>query len=369
MRVVRLRRVVLDDWVVEELAELAASGLLRASEGVFEGLLDAASNDYLGFARRSVSRATLFGRSAGAGASRLIFGTTEPHLQLENQLSEWVGAPAALLFSSGYAANIGVLTALGSSDTLIVSDELNHASIIDGCRLSRALVTRTPHLDLEAIEAVLKRRQARRALVVVESYYSMDGDTPDLAALRNLCDRHDAALIVDEAHALGVFGPEGAGICARDQVPADVLVGTLGKAVGVQGAFVATSENVRRLIWNRARSFVFSTAPSPVITALTVDRVKEVRSAEEDRGRLHALTTELRQALEMPAGNHGPILPVRLPEGAAARAEQHFANHGIRVRAVRPPTVPKGTDRLRLTAHSDWPDDGPSRLLAALQSI
>ena len=180
----------------------------------------------------------------------MIHGTTAEHLLLEGILERWVGAESALLFSSTYAANVGLLAALGVHDSIIISDAANHASLIDGARLSRAEVRVVPHLDLEATRAALNgARGARACWVATESYFSMDGDGPDLRALRGLCDEYDAALIVDEAHALGVFGAAGAGRCAEAGVRAEALVGALGKAVGAHGGFVAGSADLRRFLW------------------------------------------------------------------------------------------------------------------------
>ena len=233
-----------------ELEQLASEGLLRHRTPPSEtspDLLDACTNDYLGYARSGVSRETTASRP-GSGASRLIFGTQPEHSALEGELTSWVGAEDTLLFSSGYAANLGMLAALARPGDLIVSDRLNHASIVDGCRLSRATVQVVPHCDLNAADRALQAPTKGRRWLVTESYFSMDGDSPDLPGLRALCDARGAALVVDEAHALGVFGPEGSGLCRQGGVVPDVLVGGLGKAVGVQGAFVAGSAPLTELL-------------------------------------------------------------------------------------------------------------------------
>src|SRR5690606_7661387 len=230
------------------------------------------------------------------------------------------------------------------------------SSIIDGCRLARGQVLVVPHLDLAAIESALSAaRMVPVRWVVTESYFSMDGDGPDLAALRALCDRHRAFLVVDEAHALGVFGPGGAGRCAEQGIVPDVLVGTLGKAVGSQGAFVAGSSTLRTFLWNRARSFVFSTAPSPELCARTLEQVRLVREGDADREKLHHLCSALRQALaerSVPvlASSFGPIVPVVLGTAERAlRVADALRAVGILAQPIRPPTVPEGTARLRLT--------------------
>ena len=204
------------------IVALREQGLWRTSAFAQSSGIDVSSNDYLGYAARTVSRETadaLRGSANGAGASRFIHGTAPEHLALEAAVAEWVGLPAALLFSSGYAANVGLLAALAAPEDVIVSDALNHASIIDGCRLARARVAVVPHRDTSAVENALRAHAtAERRWVVTESDFSMDGDSPDLPALRALCDEHRAALVVDEAHALGVHGPGGAGICSRERV-------------------------------------------------------------------------------------------------------------------------------------------------------
>ncbi len=361
-----------DEYLRANLGGLAESGLLRVEAlPPHPGAVDACSNDYLGV---SVSRATLGACSAeaGAGASRLIYGSRVEHLELESAAADWVDMPQALLFSSGYAANLGLVSALSTEDVLVVSDALNHASIIDGCRLGRGRVVVTPHLDLDATERALANRTEREAIVVCESYFSMDGDSPDLAQLDTLTQAHRAALLVDEAHALGIFGEEGAGLCSLAGVRPTAIVGTLGKAVGAQGAFVAGSEILRNWLWNRARSLVYSTAPSPALTVLSHAQLQRVRADNAARTRLHLLSDSLRhelaqRGLESPAGNHGPIVPVLTGSAEAARrAEAALADQGIRARAIRPPTVPAGGDRVRLTVHANWPADLPATIAEVL---
>jgi 8-amino-7-oxononanoate synthase len=245
----------------EDLAALATRGLLReppAPSTAHPRLLDLCSNDYLGYGAEAWPNPAV--ARSGAGASRLVSGSDPSHEEAEVTLASWLGAEAALLFSSGYAANTGVLAALARPGDIIVSDALNHASIIDGCRLSGASVRVVPHGDAAAVDAALAASTgAAHRWVVTEAYFSMDGDSPDLPSLRTICDRRDAALIVDEAHALGVFGPRGTGLCAAAGVRPDVLVGTASKALGLQGAFVVGPRRLRLWLWNRARSFVFST--------------------------------------------------------------------------------------------------------------
>ena len=379
--------VGMQDWVTARLEELAAQGLLR--EPADSGLhlrradgggewLDACSNDYLGLGSRPVSRETseaLAGSRGGAGASRLVQGSFAEHEALEHELADWLGSEACLLTLSAFTANVGLIPAIADADSLIVSDALNHASIVDGCRLARARTVVTPHLELAAIEAALKtHRGGAPAWVVTEGLFSMDGDSPELPELRALCDRYGAGLVVDEAHSLGVTGPNGAGRAAAQGVRADVTVAGLGKAVGSQGGLLACSEAIRTWLWNRARSFVFSTAPSPALCRLTLIQVRATRAADSERQRLAARSAELRAALAahgLPSlpGAHGPILPVVLGSNERALgAMRELRRRGILAQAIRPPTVPTGSARLRLTVHADWPDEAVPRIIEGLEA-
>ena len=365
-----------ESFLKETLSQLDAQKLLRepddgagrrfveaAAGAAGHACIDASSNDYLGLGARVVSRETH--GNTGAGASRLIHGTAPEHLRLEAELAAWVGSESALLFSSTYAANAGLISALGVRESVIISDSANHASIIDGARLGKAEIQVVPHLDLEAMRVALQAaRGARSCWVVTESYFSMDGDGPDLAALRELCDAHDACLIVDEAHALGVFGPAGAGRCAEAGVRADVLVGALGKAVGSNGGFVSGSNALRTFLWNRARSFVFSTAPSPLLAELTREQLGATRTGDDLRQQLATNSAALRRlladaGLQLTPGSFGPIVSLVLGENDRVLAvAQRLRNSGVLAQAIRPPTVPKGGARLRLTVKAtfSWSD-------------
>ncbi len=368
----------------QTLGELRASSSLRepddgsarravatAAVGLRLPPLDASSNDYLGFASRSVSRETV--GNPGAAASRLVHGSTAEHLNLESDLASWVGAESALLFSSAYAANLGLISALGVSGSVILSDSANHASLIDGARLSKAEVKIVPHLDLNALSATLNEQRGSRACwVVTESYFSMDGDGPDLPALRALCDQYDACLIVDEAHALGVFWPAGSGRCAEANVKPDILVGALGRAVGTHGGFVAGPQQLRNFLWNKARSFVFSTAPSPRLTDLSSVHVQLTREAEPLRAALARnaaqLRTELAAArLPLAPSSFGPIVSVILGRNELAlSAAARLRAVGILAQAIRPPTVPVGAARLRLTVKATFTPAEIARLAQAV---
>jgi 8-amino-7-oxononanoate synthase len=353
-------------YLEAKLQALEAEGLLRSRPAPVEDVARSfCSNDYLGLAREPAPS-----HPSGAGASRLIVGERPEHVALEQALASWLGVPAALLFTSGYAANVGVVSALAEPADLIVSDRLNHASIIDGCRLSRAHVEVTDHLDLASVARVLAQPRRGRAWVVTESYFSMDADTPDLVELRAICDAHGAALVVDEAHAVGVFGPAGRGICAERGVVPDVLVGTLGKSFGSGGAFAAGSSELVSWLWNRARSFVFSTGLSPVAAAAGSRSLRDIAGDSTRRERLLENVRRLRsglQGLGLSPRGHGPIVPLVVGDSRRALAvADSLRSEGVYVQAVRPPTVPVGTARLRMTttaAHSHQDIDDALRAI------
>lgn len=367
----------LETDLAERLAELESGGLRRwlrrldqAGPVVRVGereVLNFCSNDYLGLGARHVETKG----SAGSPSSRLVTGNELVHEELEHLLAAWVGLPSALLFSSGYAANVGTLGALLGRGDLVVSDQLNHASLIDGCRLARAEVQVLPHLDLDALEDALRgaRAHERRVLVVHESIYSMDGDGPDLPAVRSLCDRYGAWWMLDEAHALGVCGPSGAGRARAEGVVPDVLVGTLGKSVGAGGAFVAGAPVLREWLINRARSFVFSTAVPAAQVRVTHAQVKAAMAADELRARLMFHVKRLREGLVLSEGP-GAIVPLLVGSNEAAlQRSRALLERGLLVGAIRPPTVPAGTARLRITPMATHTDGHIDQLLDALTRL
>jgi 8-amino-7-oxononanoate synthase len=358
--------VTLDEHARDQLRGLEATHRLREPR-VVDGLpgprlvldgadvLNLSSNDYLSLAGdarlgRAVGEAAeRYG--TGAGASRLIVGNHRCHVALEGAIADWLRRDGARVFASGYAANVGTLTALLGAGDVVVSDELNHASIVDGCRLSRAHIVVVPHRDLHAVEQALGRHAGRRVIVVSETLFSMDGDIADVRALSELCRRHDAALVLDEAHAIGARGPEGRGVAAAEGIVPDVLVGTCGKALGVSGAFVATTRAVADLLWNRARPFVFSTAISPMVCAAIETAIEIVRGADGDarRARLasNARTVRLKLAC---AESDSAIAPVVLRDDVRTmRVTAALLGRGLFVQGIRPPTVPEGTSRLRVS--------------------
>lgn len=375
------------DELGEALRELEGQGLARELEplverdgpylGLADGrrLLDFSSNDSLGLSQdpRLVAAATEALRrwGVGAGASRLITGTTEAHEALEAELATFKGAEAALVFNSGYHANAGILPALVGPGDLVVSDALNHASLIDGIRLSRAAVAVVPHADPDAVEKAL-RAPARRKLVVTDGVFSMDGDVAPLVALREICDRHGAWLYVDEAHATGVLGPTGAGACEAAGIVADVQMGTLGKALGTFGAYVVGPAVLRRWLVQRARSFVFTTALPPAICAAALEALRIVREEPERRRRLLAKARRFAAGLaelgygEGEATSH--IVPVVVGDAEKAlRLSRRLADAGFLLKAIRPPTVPEGTSRLRVSLRADHEDRHVDALLEALK--
>lgn len=331
------------------------------------------SNDYLGLTNAQLAPAEASpSASFGAGASRLVSGEAPAHGALERAVAGWLGAEGALAFTSGYAANLGLLSSLTGPSDLVVSDALNHASLVDGCRLGRAEVVIVPHLDLDAVRDSLSRSGGRRAWVVTESYFSMDGDVPDLGALRSICDDAGAGLLVDEAHALGVLGPDGRGLCAEAGIVPDALVGTFGKAFGRQGAFVAGDAVLADWLWNRARSFVFSTGLSPAIAESTLRAFEHARAHPELRATCLTRARTLRDGLARfgATGRAGPIVPLRIGASASAVELASTAQaRGLHVLAIRPPTVPAGTARLRLTATASHSEDDVAFAIETLSAL
>jgi 8-amino-7-oxononanoate synthase len=352
--------VSLDDEAREELCRLEASGRLRVprvvdgAQGthvVLDGkrVLNLASNDYLGLAADArLAAAAAAADGFGAGASRLIVGNHRGLVALEQQIGEWMRG-AARVFNTGYAANVGAITSVVGAGDVVFSDELNHASIIDGCRLSRAQIVVYPHRDVAALERALATTTGRRRLVVSETLFSMDGDVADVRALADVCKRHDAALLLDEAHAIGARGPEGRGVASVEGVVPDLLVGTCGKALGAFGAFVVTTESVADLLWNRARPFVFSTALPAMVCAAVAAAIEIVRGSEGDtlRATLARHATAVRSVLG--ASGDTAIVPVIVGDDREVmRITERLLDDGIFVQGIRPPTVPEGSARLRI---------------------
>jgi 8-amino-7-oxononanoate synthase len=363
--------MAVDDFARCELEACRAAGLQRWIRWI-EGAQDTwvtvdgrralllCSNNYLGLAnhpavREAASKAAVeYG--VGAGASRLISGSMRLHHALEEQLAEFKGAEAALLFNSGYHANVGTISALVGNEDAVFSDELNHASIIDGCRLSGAPIRIYRHNDVEHLAALLAGTAARRRLIVTESVFSMDGDTAPLATICEVAERYNAMVMVDEAHATGVVGPEGRGVVAAEALQRRVALqmGTLGKALGTFGAFVAGSRPMIELLLNTARSFIYTTALPPPVVAAAAAALSIACTEAERRQRLHDNAGYLQRAFEQLGLRAGAprshILPVLIGDSErAVRISERLLTAGVFVQGIRPPTVPAGTARLRVT--------------------
>ena len=318
------------------------------------------SNNYLGLAdhprlaRAAADAALALGTSSGA--SRLISGSMSIHAELEARLAEFKGKEAALLFGSGYLANTGTIAALAGRDDLVFSDELNHASIIDGCRLSRAESFVYRHRDIDHLEWALRRAAGRAALIVTDGVFSMDGDIAPLPELAILARRYRCRLMVDEAHATGCMGPSGRGSAAAVGATGevDVIMGTLGKSLGGYGAYVCGSRNLVDYLVNTARPFIFSTAPPPAVVAAAGAALDLLEERPERVEQLKANAAVLRQALRdeglEPAGFGTQIVPLVIGEADDTVAlSERLLERGVFAQAIRPPTVAPGTCRLRLT--------------------
>ena len=374
-------------FVGEEIRRLDAAGLRRrlrtlSASGprpVLDGrpLVSFASNDYLGLAadRRLVEA---LGRGAaeegaGAGAARLLGGSRPAHHALERAVASFKGTEAALLFGSGFVANATVIPALAGEGDLLVSDRLNHASVVDGCRLSRAEVSVVPHADPGAIRAALGRGGFRRRVVVVEGLHSMEGTVAPLRAIRDAARAHDALLVLDDAHGNGVLGPGGRGAAAAaglEPGPDLLEIGTFGKAFGGFGAFVAWTADGIEWLRHAARGFVFSTALPPGVAAMDLEGMRVAAAEPDRRARAGALGDRLRAALGGAAGGGAgsPIVPVPVGGAAeAARLAERLLEGGIWAPAVRPPTVPEGSARLRVSLTAAHREEEVDALAAALR--
>ena len=377
----------LEAVLARDLAGLDAAALRRHlcpiesasdAEVVIDGrpYLLLSSNNYLGLAThpavRAAARQAIERYGCGAGASRLISGHLDLHAAVETKLAAFKGTEAALLFPSGYQANVGTVTALVGRGDHVYSDALNHASIIDGCRLSRASVHVYPHRNVRALEAELAATPSGgRRLIVTDSVFSMDGDRAPLAALAALAEQYHSWLMIDEAHATGVVGPCGAGLAAADGVGAriDVHLGTLGKALGSAGAYVAGSRALVGWLVNRARSFIYTTGLAPAAVAAAAAALDVVAAEPERREALARNAGRLRdglRALGFEAGGDTHIIPVLVGDNRATlRLAEALRARGLLAQAIRPPTVPEGTARLRVTPMATHTRAQLERALAA----
>lgn len=369
-----------EQWFSERVTAREDAGLRRVlrPRGADDGIIDLAGNDYLGLSmhpdvrRAAADAATLWG--AGSGASRLVTGTLELHRDLEEELADFMGQPAALVMSTGYHANLSIVTALADKSSVVVSDAHIHASLIDAARLSRAEIRVTPHNDVDAVDAVLAEVAVpgRRVLVLAESIYSVLGDAAPLDELADVCARAGALLVVDEAHGLGVKGAGGHGLVRELGLaghPNVVVTATLSKAMGAQGGALLGPRSMVDHLTNAARPFIFDTAlaPSPTAGALAALRLLRVDPSlpEVIRTRVDALAIAL--DVVAPAG---AVLSVPMPSPQTAIAAQaDCLDAGIRVGCFRPPSVPDGISRLRITTNAGVPDEDWSRATDVLTKV
>ena len=353
------------DWLAEQSAQRDRDGLRRSlsPRQVDDPVVDLAGNDYLGLARHPAVVAAAAGAAAawgaGAGASRLVTGTLQVHADLEEALAAYLGQPAALVFSTGYHANLSVVTALADRASLVVSDAHIHASLVDAVRLSRADLAVVPHNDVTAVRAALAAADGRRTLVLAESVYSVLGDEAPLVELAAACEEHDALLVVDEAHGLGVHGPGVVHRLGLAGLPHVVVTATLSKSLGSQGGAVLGSAALVEHLVNRARPFIFDTGLAPTSAAAALAALGVLRGSPDLPGVVRRRVTDLAAALgvEPPAGAVLSV-PMESPQVALA-AQAAVLGQGVRVGCFRPPSVPDGVSRLRITSSagpsdSDW---------------
>lgn len=376
-------------WIDAELSALAEAGLKRVRHPRFglqtatihtggQSLVNFASNDYLGLASDDsvcqAARQAIENCGFGAGASPLVTGYTEEHHALEAELAVFYDAERALVFGSGYAANLGTIQALVGPGDAVYGDKLNHASLIDGCRLSGAYFRTYRHADPDHLAWQISRGQpARRRLIVTDSVFSMDGDTAPLPELVALAKQHDAMLLVDEAHATGVLGPKGRGLAEQLGCESGITVhvGTLSKALGASGGFVVGSERLVEWLIHKARSYVYSTATPAVIASAARVSLGIVQSQPDRRERLAQAADWLRTQLTERGWSTGPsstqIVPILVGDAEAALAlSSQLKARGYWVPAIRPPTVPLGTSRLRISLTSAHTREQLQGLLDAL---
>ena len=364
----------LRDRIRSHLDELERKGLKRTLAEPHG--IDLCSNDYLGLARhpRISERFAHASRDLGVGStgSRLLRGHRSAFASVEQRFARFKGTPASLFLGSGWAANLAVLTAFAGEGDVVFSDELNHASLIDGIRLSRARRVVFPHCDVSELSRLLASEPcAGQRFVVTESLFSMDGDLAPLQRYAEMRSQHDFELIVDEAHAVGVYGDLGSGLVEELGCQESVFlsVNSAGKALGVGGSFVCGPEWTIDYLIQVARPFVFSTAPPPAVAEAIDEALTLLAEMPELRGRLREMGMSVRDSLDLPQGD-SPIVPVILgPNEAAVRTAERMREAGFDLRAIRPPTVPDGTARLRVSLHANLTDREVGDFVSCLQSI
>ena len=386
---------MIEDRLTAELAEIKAAGLTRrrrvlespcgriaAVDG--KNVLNFASNDYLGLAGNAeIARALAEGAiqwGAGSGASHLVSGHLAPHEQLEQEIAAFTGFPRTLTFSTGYLANLAVTPTLAGRGAAVFADKLNHASLIDAMQLAKANgaeVQRYPHNDMATLEKMLAASPAANKLIVSDAVFSMDGDLAPLPLLFALAERYDAWLVIDDAHGFGVLGAHGRGCLAHFNLPASpriLLMGTLGKAAGVSGAFVAGSATAIEYLLQKGRSYIFTTAAPPAIACALSKSLEIIRNGDALRTSLFARIAQLRDGLGglpwalLPSPT--AIQPLIVGDNEAAWAlSKALWERGLWVPAIRPPTVPKGTARLRISVSAAHTEGDIDRLVDALKEL
>ena len=344
-------------------------------------LISFCSNDYLGLANDPalVAAACAGARTwgVGSGASHLVSGHLGPHAVLEEKLAAFTGFDRALLFSTGYMANLGIVPALVGRGDAVFADRLNHASLIDAVQLARADSQRYPHADLAALERLLAASTARRRLILTDAVFSMDGDLAPLPGLLALAERYDAWLVVDDAHGFGVLGRQGRGSISHFGLPADrrlICMGTLGKAAGAAGAFVAANATVIEWLAQRARSYIFTTAGSPLIACALATSLELIAAGDARRAHLWRLVAQLRDGLADTRwrllASPTAIQPVIVGDNhETVRLAAALHERGLWVPAIRPPTVPKGTARLRVSLSAAHSEAQVAELVRALREL
>jgi len=377
------------------LQALAAAGLARRRHVVdspcgprvmVEGreMLAFASNNYLGLANHPAVVAALVDGAqrwgAGSGASHLVSGHLAPHEKLERELAAFVGFPRTLSFSTGYLANLAILPTLAGRGAAIFADKLNHASLIDAvqlCKANGAHTQRYAHADMAALERLLASSNATEKFIVSDAVFSMDGDLAPLPELLTLAGRFDAWLVIDDAHGFGILGPHGEGSLAHFGIahaPRLILMGTLGKAAGVAGAFVAGTEALIETLLQKGRSYIFTTAPPPAIAVALGKSLELIASGDALRNRINSHIHRLRQGMaDLPwrlADSPTAIQPLMIGENQAALAlSQALREHGLWIPAIRPPTVPPGSARLRISLSAAHSDADLDQLIATLRQL
>ncbi len=376
----------------QNLRKRKAAGLYRSPEVIerFKGsgirigsawLVNFSSNNYLGLARhprviQKASAALKFWGN-GSGASRLLSGNLKIHRDLEEGIARFKKEEAALIFSSGYLANLGVVTALLNEKDLVLADRYNHASLIDAARLSKAKFQVYPHRDVTVLESLLARAKGfRRKLVMTDGYFSMDGTVAPLDRLSEVCRRHAAALMVDEAHSTGVFGKTGRGLTEhfRLEGKVEIVMGTLSKALGSVGGFVTGKFILRETLVNHSKEFIYTTAPSPGASAAALASLELLEKKSQIRNKLWRNTERARRGL-LEAGfdlmdSEGPIIPVKIGDTKKTIAIKAFLiQEGIFAPAIRPPTVPKGSDRIRLSVTAEHDERDLEKMIKAFKKV